>query len=105
MGLSEDVRSMLTSIGDLTGDPTSVTIVKTGVTVFGLPGVATVNDTVLGSSVAINGDEKTLRFTSVDVDDLRSGDLLAWAMKTWKVKHLQLMGNGTLTKAFLQEVL
>jgi hypothetical protein len=103
MDRSADIRAMISGIRDITGLPGEVYL-SDGTVVQGGPGVATVNDTLLGSAVAINGDEKILRFATTDVPGLRSGQTLTWNSKVWKVKHLQVMGGGALTKAFLQEV-
>jgi hypothetical protein len=104
MTLQDDIRGMIDSAATLTGTPTTVTL-KSGVDVEAFSGVATINDTLLGTPVAINGDEKTLRFVAADVPGIKAGDPLTWNSKLWKVKHPLSMANGSLTKVFLQEAL
>jgi hypothetical protein len=101
--VSDDLRAMLESAASLTDLPTAVTL-KTGVVVEALPGVATLNDQVLGAGGEISGDERTLRFVAEDVPGIRAGDPLGWDSKSWKVKHVQRMANGSFAKTFLQEV-
>lgn len=104
MSVADDLRAVQASAATLTELPTAVTL-KNGVVVAAVPGVATVNDTVLGTGESIVGDERTLRFHAEDVPGLKAGDPLTWNGKSWRVKHPQLLANGGLIKVFLLEVL
>ena len=104
MGLADDIRSMIASTAGLTGQPTAVTL-PGGTVVQALPGVASVQDSVLGTGAEVSGTERTLRFAGEDVPSLKAGDTVTWNSKNWKVKYAQLLASGALVKAFLQEVL
>ena len=101
MSTRDDLRNILASAATLTDLPTAV-ILASGAVVEAFPGLATVNDTVLGAPGSINGDERTLRFVAADVLGLKGRDLLVWNGKSWRVKHPQLLANGAVVKAFLE---
>ena len=92
--LAQDARSMTKDFGE------PVTLASgTGVT--GVPGVASVEDTVVGENVTA-GRTRTLRFASADVPDLQpTRDTLTWNSQLWRVVHIQLSGGGSVTRAFL----
>jgi hypothetical protein len=104
MTIAPDLRAMVAMSAALTGLPTAVTLAG-GTVVQALPGVASVQDSVLGTGAEISGTERTLRFAAEDVPGLKAGDTLTWNGKTWKVKFPQQLAGGALIKAFLQEVL
>jgi hypothetical protein len=101
MTLADDLRSMLDSSADLCPGPKAVTL-KSGAIVQALPGIASREDVAMGGET-INGTERTLRFATEDVPGLKAGDPLTWNSKRWVVIYPQLIGNGSLTKVFLQE--
>lgn len=103
MSIADDLRAMAASASSLDGSSPYVTL-KSGAVVEARPGVASVNDTVLGTPGAINGDERTLTILAIDAPGIKAGDPLTWADKAWKVKHPQLLANGALVKVYLQEV-
>lgn len=104
MTIAADLRSMVAMSAALTGLPTAVTLAG-GTVVQAMPGVATLNDAILGTGGEISGTERTLRFVAEDVPGLKAGATLTWNGKAWRVKHVQLLACGAAVKAFLQEVL
>jgi|GEM_PF-5269848 hypothetical protein len=80
------------------GEPVTL---ASGLVVKGIPGVASVEDTVVCENVTA-GRTRTLRFASADVPDLQpTRDTLTWNGQPWLVVHVQLAGAGNVTRAFL----
>lgn len=100
MPLTHDIRQMITDAAALQGVTANVTLAD-GRVVSALPGVTSVQDTLLGID-AITGTQQTLRFAAEDVPGLRAEDVLTWRGRTWTVKHILVLGNGSMVKAFLQ---
>lgn len=105
MALADDLRQMMANSSGLCPGPGSVTL-QSGATVQATPGVATLEDTVMGGGT-INGDEKTLLFVVADLgaDRPKAGDSLTWNGLAWRVRYPQILANGALLKVFLQESL
>ena len=101
MAQADDVRSMLASVAQLTGEPTAVTL-PSGAIVQGTHGRATLDDTLLAAGT-INGDEDTLTFVALDVPGMKAGWVITWNAAPWTIRHLQALGGGAALKAFLQE--
>ncbi len=102
MALPADIQAILTSGSVLLGVASQVTL-ATGEAVSAYPGVATLNDTGLGSGQLINGTEKTLRFLAEKVPGLITGSKLRWNQQNWVVMHTQLTGQGLIKRVFLLE--
>ena len=93
MDVSADVRACLAEVGD------AVTL-QSGTTVYGLPGLASAEDTLTGDTrVTVN--TRTLRFSAADVPTLVSGQTLTWSGKNWRVIQIQHASMGAIVRAFL----
>jgi len=95
VNVAADVHSMLAgSFGEL------VTL-SDGTVIRGIPSVANAEDT-LGGTAIVAGRTKVLRMATADVPNLSaSRDTLTWASQLWSVIHVELRGNGAVTRAFL----
>ena len=93
MDLAEDLRLMLTDLGE------PVTL-PNGNAISGVPGLASSEDQLVGDTIVAN-KTRTLRVATADIPGVVSGVLVAWNAKSYRVVHLSTLGLGAYTKLFL----